>query len=771
MATVLVLGMAAGSELAVARSSPQPAPPGLEYSHLATEAVGTTWSWPTGESIADPLALRERGYSLQLSRRTGFLTVQSRKGSFALPLTALVGRTQLPVGTYFVATTYRSELSLYAFDRSGNLLEKARLVASPYFFTVNFIGRLGRDLTAGATFFSNGLRALPIRFLHQAFSPDPVSASLFPTPTTYLGVHRPLPTSPFAPPPFDLEFHINPGWVGIGLVQVPNATVLSITRGGGIKVNYPLALLARIRDLCAGGQVAAPSGVPGRSGPGVWLAFPSFVVTLATNSSLGLTAYHDALSQLGEAPAAAPPGTRPAWWAQPMVDTWGQQLVSAASRNSPKFTASWVRAFVASWRKQFGVHAFTLVIDAQWQARLGHTTPSSRFGGMAGMRQLIQQLHSQGVRVMLWWPLWKDQAASGHELPVDPTAPGFQSRISGQMTKVLGTGPGDLGADGLKLDWGFLVPPPSQEKLARPQVGVGASLLLRYMTMLSRAAWKADPAAVIDGSAIAPQFGGTQDTLRLYDAHQAATWSYRAAIVSAVDPLGQIDGDGWELTGAQAVAHIVESAVFGVPAIYYSTQWAGGQPINRGLARALGRLLAVGQQRGQGRAAPLPGGGWTYLVGSRVTAQTLANSRALVVYHYDDMGCASATVVSATATRVTVPDCAGATLASIQTLRGRHPHLHRSGAGTTFKVAPGASYRLVFTATRTYRRPSLRSARNLARSAVTRRAGGPRPLASGTAARPRTAPGPARPDSRGAPQFECFRGCAGRPRGAAAATP
>ncbi|MHB8312899.1 MAG: hypothetical protein ACYDD0_06310, partial [Candidatus Dormibacteria bacterium] len=621
MAAVLVLAVAAGSELAVARSSPQPTVPGSEYSNLATEAVGNSWSWPTGESNSDPLALRESGYSLELSRGTGFLTVQSGLGTFSFPLTALVGRTRLPVGTYFVATTYRSELSLYAFDRSGRLLEKARLLASPNFFTVDFSGRLGKDPIAGATFFSNGHRALPIRFLHQAFSPDPVSPSLFPTPTTYLGVHRPLPTTPFAPPPFDLQFHIGPGWAGIGLVQVPNATALSLTRGGGVSVNYPLGPLARIRDLGAGGRVTPPAGVPGQPGHGTWVGFPSFVVTLASTPYLGLTAYHGALAQLGEAPVAAPPGHRPAWWSQPMVDTWGQQLVGAAGRNSPKFTASWVRAFVTSWRQQFGVSAFTLVIDAQWQARLGHTTPSARFGGVSGMRLLIQQLHAQGVRVMLWWPLWKDQAAPGQPLPVDPTAPGFRARISGQMTQLLGTGSADLGADGLKLDWGFLVPPPAQEKLARPQLGIGASLLLRYMTMLSSAAWKAAPGAIIDGSAIAPQFGGTQDTLRLYDAHQASTWSYRAAIVSAVDPLGQIDGDGWELTGPQAVAHIVESAVFGVPAIYYSTHWAGGQPISRSLARALGRLLAVGQQRGQGRADLLPGGGWTYLVGSRVTAR------------------------------------------------------------------------------------------------------------------------------------------------------
>ncbi len=701
---MLALAIAAGSEWAIARPGTQPAAASSEYTNLATEAVGGTWSWPTGEANSDPLALRESAYTLELVRTTGMLTVQARTGTFSFPLTALVGRAALPQGAYFVATTDGSELSLYAFARQGLLLEKARVLAHPDFFTIDFSARLGRDPFVGATFFSNGEVGLPQAFLHNAFSPDPVSPSLSPTPTTFLGVHAPLPTAPFAPPPFDLQFHTGSGWAGFGLVQVPNATALSLTARGGISVNYPLGLLARIKDQGAGGRVSPPAGVPGQPGSGAWLGFPAFVVNLADTTSQGLTAYHDALAQLGEAPVAAPPGRRPAWWSQPMVDTWGQQLVTGASRDSPKFTAAWVRSFVAGWRQQFGVDHFTLVIDAQWQAKLGHTTPSSRFGGVAGMRRLIQELHAEGVKVMLWWPLWKNQTVPGQHLGVDPTAPGFQAQISRQMAALLGTGPNALGADGLKLDWGFLVPPPSQEHLSRPQLGIGAALLLRYMTELSRAAWKANPGAVVDGSAVAPQFGGTQDTLRLYDAHSASTWSYRAALVSAVDPLSQIDGDGWALTGPQAVTHIVESVVFGVPAIYYSTRWSGGQPIRRSLARALGALLAVGQERGQGQATLLQSGGWTYQVGSQVTARTLANSHGLVVYHYAHGRCRSATVISAVSTQVSVPNCDGLALRSILESSTKSPRLDRDGGSTSFTVAAGVRYQLTFGATRHRRR-------------------------------------------------------------------
>jgi hypothetical protein len=373
-------------------------------------------------------------------------------------------------------------------------------------------------------------------------------------------------------------------------------------------------------------------------------------------------------------------------------------MVDRVARRSPRYTAAWVKTFVASWRQQFGLRRFTLVIDSDWQTRLGHTTPSARFGGVAGMRRLIKELHSEGVKVELWWPMWINQSPSGQRYRVDPTAPGFKAQLAKQMTQLLGTGPGDLGANGLKLDWGELVPPPAAEELVRPQLGIGASLLLRYMKVLSKSAWKADPTALIDASAVAPQFGGTVSSLRLYDAHLASTWSYRAAIVSAVDPLTAIDGDGWRLNVSQAAPHIVESAVFGTPALYYATRWSGGSRIRRSLARALGAVVAASEGRGVGRADQLRDGAWRYEADGRTTAQTLSNSRALVVYHYGGRGqCWSAVVVSTVRVQVDVPECGGAKVVSVR--HGVAPtRFSQRGPDLSFAAAAGVTYHIDFVA-------------------------------------------------------------------------
>jgi hypothetical protein len=697
---VLVLLLAGVSELSLPRPNPRQPTSEAEYSTLASDVVSGTWSWPLGQSTATPLALREPDYSLLFDRQTGMLTLRAQRGSFSFPATALIGRSTLPLGTRFTAVSDRSLLSVYVFNREKTLLEKARITAFPTFITVGFSSRVGGQRQAPATFFSNGTSGLPSTAFTTAFSPDPVKSSLYNDPTTFLGVHAPLKSAPFAPPPFDLEFREGRGWAGVGLVQVPDATALSITPQGGITVNYDLHLLANIRDQGAGGRVQPPRGIPGAEGSGTWLSFPQFTFTMGKSTSGGLLSYHASLRSLREAPTAFAPGKRPAWWSRPIVDTWGQQMVDRVARHSPRYTASWVRAFVASWRRQFGLRHFTLVIDSEWQARLGHTTPSLRFGGVTGMRALIKQLHSEGVRVVLWWPLWVNQTESGQRLRVDPTAPGFRAKIAKQMTQLLGTGPGDLGANGLKLDWGELVPAPAAEQLARPQLGIGASLLLRYMTVLSKSAWKTDPTALIDASAVAPQFGGTESTLRLYDAHLASTWSYRAELVSAVDPTALIDGDGWRLDGAQATTHIVESAVFGIPALYYATRWSGGTRIRRSVARALGALVSAGEGRGQGRASQLRDGAWQYKVNGRTTALTLATSHALVVYQYSDTGqCRSAVVVSAIRTRILVPECGRVETVSIED--GVSPTNFRVvGRDYSFSAAPGVTYRLAFSGTR-----------------------------------------------------------------------
>src|SRR5215472_14830606 len=105
-------------------------------------------------------------------------------------------------------------------------------------------------------------------------------------------------------------------------------------------------------------------------------------------------------------------------------------------RGNTSFTAAWVRTFVNQVRQRYGLTRFTLVIDSRWQQELGSALPDqTRFGGIAGMRALIDDLHAMGLRVLLWWPMWSTGTPSGAAstgsavAAVDPTAPGFDDAM------------------------------------------------------------------------------------------------------------------------------------------------------------------------------------------------------------------------------------------------------------------------------------------------------------------------------------------------------
>jgi hypothetical protein len=339
----------------------------------------------------------------------------------------------------------------------------------------------------------------------------------------------------------------------------------------------------------------------------------------------------------------------------------------------------------------------TFVIDSRWQAGIGDPEPDPvRFGGLAGMRQLIDELHAHGDHVVLWWPLWARhvarvppstaaiRAAPAGQI-VDPTASSFDGATAGQVATLLGGGPGELGADGLKLDWGYDIP----LRLADPDRGWGATALLRYLRVLHTDAHAVRADALIDASAAAPQFAAVSDAVRLYDAWSEMQWSRRAAVVSAVDPDTLIDGDGWQATPADTLTHAVASTVYGTPALYFVTRWMSGAPIPAALARELGSIVRLSGDKGQGRARPLGSGDWAYADRSGIRAESFEGSTALVVWRSRSCG----TAISTLGGRVLVP-LHRLGRVTVRDGSGRTVPVRRTRGGVSLVMAAGRPYRL-----------------------------------------------------------------------------
>ncbi|MGH7686923.1 MAG: hypothetical protein ACREN2_08920 [Candidatus Dormibacteria bacterium] len=591
------------------------------------------------ESSARPV-LMEQTYRLALDTTSGNVEVQTPLGVrvTSMPLTMWAGDASRPVGArlHMRQTGNTVEESVVA-NGGHDVLQRVVLTAHQTWFGVR--DSLG-TVDAGATtprFFFDGQHGLDVSGVHGGYSPAAPASTGMPA----------LPTAgrlPLAPAPLQVQLHTSGGWLGVGLAEVPNATELRVDPRGAVDVDYPLHLLSSVTDTGSGGY---SNGM---------LRFPEFIFTLAQDTGSGLSAYHAAVVAAGAAPATAP--AQAAWWHMPIVDTWGAQMAEQVQRGSPGFTTGWVRQFVKQEQAQYGLTKFTLVIDSRWQQELGAAAPDAvRFGGVAGMRSLIDDLHAMGLRVMLWWPMWSTGTViGGNETPaavaaIDPTAAGFDESMTTTVTQLLGLGPGDLDADGLKLDWEYRIPP----QVANPAVGIGDAALYHYFDVIHRAAHAVKPGALVEASAASPQFQTVTDSVRLYDAWNEAAWDQRAAIVAAADPGVLIDGDGWEAQPADAIPHVLSSTVYGVPAIYFGSIWGNGAPVPEATQKLLGAVAALAADKGSGRVVALPGGGWEFVSNGHTVAQTLNGDNGAVVWSRGPKGALLGHVVSSFSGQLKIP--------------------------------------------------------------------------------------------------------------------
>jgi len=105
--------------------------------------------------------------------------------------------------------------------------------------------------------------------------------------------------------------------------------------------------------------------------------------------------------------------------------------------------------------------------------------------------------------------------------------------------------------------------------------------------------------------------------------------------------------------------------------------------------------MGLSALKGQGRAVPLAGGEWEYVVGNVVTARSFAGARALVVRSPSCTPIWQATVASGVGGRILVPISGQRVVAAFDGAR-RHVAVTPVQHGVVLTLAPGGLYHLVF---------------------------------------------------------------------------
>jgi hypothetical protein len=307
-----------------------------------------------------------------------------------------------------------------------------------------------------------------------------------------------------------------------------------------------------------------------------------------------LRAHRDLLVDRGLAPR--PRAEIPDHWRQPMFCGWGAQhhlALRSGTRTPDHATQANYDAFL-DHLADHGVVPGTVVVDDKWAAHYATSRPdTAKWPDLAGW---IRARHARGQRVLLWWKAWDPDGApaeacvrlpDGTPVALDPEHPAGAATVVAAVEHMLG----ELGADGLKVD--FLAKTPSGTSLRHAGPSWGAALLHRLLGLVYATAKRVKPDSLIVTHTPNPAFADVTDMIRLNDIRMLDAvdpdgpvvphMRYRAEVVAAACPGLLVDTDGWCLPDrAEWAAYLREQPALGVPALYYATHVGlSGEPLRR----------------------------------------------------------------------------------------------------------------------------------------------------------------------------------------------
>lgn len=421
----------------------------------------------------------------------------------------------------------------------------------------------------------------------------------------------------FAPAPLNLSFQTQAGWFSIGLCDLPDATGFRF-RDGHIFIGYPWDKLRLpddglywITPLCFTFNQSE------------WTAVEDYRTYLVK---------HKYISDLPIEKKRIPD-----WWMDPLICTWSEQCVDTAAQASSRFTPEWVKRYVLGQEKALGLDRFTLIIDDKWQRKYGDPRPDpARFGQM---RELIDWIHRRGHKVLLWWRCWFGEPGS---LPdemglldrgyIDATNPLFEKYVRQAMQIMLGSGTGELNADGFKVDYIFDVRDPATAMYAQPSLGIGLKEVYRFASIWYREAKKVKKDCLITFSGPDPHFTSVQDMTRINDAgRDSLQRQFRARISVLSAPNLLIDGDGADMFVSLADYHNIVSSAYAIPSLYNLTAFSDG-PITEEMHKVTGKIFRLAAMKKPGHPVFKGFGNWQYTRSGKIVAESFHNGTAFIVY-------------------------------------------------------------------------------------------------------------------------------------------
>ena len=393
----------------------------------------------------------------------------------------------------------------------------------------------------------------------------------------------------FSPPQLNMILGSPDGWAAVGLLDLPDSKLC--------RLNPDMSLLA---ESCGGSKRA------------VTYRAPELLVTFPTDEWQAVSLFRDKLIEYGRFVPEKPAFSQvPAWWKDPLICTYGDQLIQ--DRVGQLIDDAWTTEFVEVAERDWGIRHMNLVIDDSWQPcqSFAPRTDPARF---PDMRAFTDRMHARGHRVILWTQPLFDNVGNGFEplsrkyglltdcppskamgdyykgsYMIDYTADNARAFLREVCQGLFGDGEGQFNADGVKLDFmGTLRDPAQTQTYAHPERGVGIRELYRFYQLFSEEARRVKPDVLIDCTVGDPRFEAFITHNRLHDTHAGVEEKeLRARLSSLSCPDLLMDSDGALMYASWLRNHYVSAAVYAVPSNYYLRgfqdfhSWNGAPGISR----------------------------------------------------------------------------------------------------------------------------------------------------------------------------------------------
>ena len=432
------------------------------------------------------------------------------------------------------------------------------------------------------------------------------------------------------------------GWAAFGLLDLPDSYQYKLLDDGAI-----------LTESCGGNKVIPAGQV---------YKMPRMLITFPENDWDCIPLFRRKLIDYGlYRPNKKPLSQQPAWWRDPLVCTYGDELSTLllpdARMNDSRFNADWVRMLVDTAEQKWGIKHMNIVLDAFWQLHfaLDPQVDEARFGNM---RDFVDEMHARGHHVIAWVTPIFDNVQNGFvtrsqkldvlsdnymeplgipgSYSIDMTSDNIAEYYRQVCQVLFGDVEGEYNFDGVKMDYiGLFRDPAKTGPYRHPERGLGIREIKIFYETFYKAAKEAKADALVNCSVTEPRFEHLIDQNRMHDTHAGnIEKELRARLATSACPDLLIDSDGALMLTDWAKQHYICAAIYSIPSNYYTLTYHD-RPLDQRDYKPMGNLLQFTVNKPDGHGVFESIGNWKLVDNNGIINGRSINGSTVVYYPWE----------------------------------------------------------------------------------------------------------------------------------------